>query len=250
MEKPVVRMEGIDKRFGGKVALDGVRLELSSGEILGVVGDNGAGKSTLLNVLAGVVPADRGTIFVRGKPVAIRSPREAQSLGVEMVHQDFALCPNLTVWENVYLGRFLRTPLKGWWMPFLAKAAMRDRAREALQQLGIEVAGVDEPVRNLSRGQQQAVAMSRSLLFNPEVLLLDEPTASMAVLEQEKILGLIRRFRDGGASVVIVTHHLNELFQVADRALVLKGGRNIWCGSLDGLTPGDLAHLMFVGRFQ
>ncbi|MHC1729514.1 MAG: ATP-binding cassette domain-containing protein [Syntrophobacteraceae bacterium] len=248
MGNALVRMENIGKRFDGKIALDGAWLELHGPEILGVVGDNGAGKSTLLKVLAGVVVPDQGAIFVRGKPVTIRSPRESQVLGVEMVYQDFSLCASLTVWENAYLGRYLQSSLKSFKAPFLAKASMRKRVRDILQQLGIQLSNIDDPIRNLSGGQQQAVAISRSLLFQPEVLLLDEPTASMAVVEQEKILGVIRGFRERGTAVVMVTHNLTELFQVADRALVLKEGKTIWCGPLCGLAPGDLAHLMFVGR--
>jgi len=241
-------MENIAKRFDGKVALDGAWLELNSAEVLGVVGDNGAGKSTLLKVLAGVLVPDEGSIFVRGKPVTIRSPRDSQSLGVEMVYQDFSLCGSLTVWENAYLGRYVQATWKGLQWPFLAKTAMRKGVREILQQLGIQLNNLDDPIRNLSGGQQQAVAICRALLFEPEVLLLDEPTASMAVVEQEKILGVIRGFREKEKAVVMVTHNLTEMFQVADRALVLKEGKTIWCGPLRGLTPGDLAHMMFVGR--
>jgi simple sugar transport system ATP-binding protein len=250
MENTLVRMENIAKRFDGKVALDGAWLELYEREILGVVGDNGAGKSTLLKVLAGVLPTDRGTIFIRGKPVSMHSPAEARALGIEMVYQDLSLCHSLAVWENVYLGRYLRVSLKTLKMPILAKASMRKNVREILDRLGIRLNNVDEPIRNLSGGQQQAVALCRSLLFQPRVLLLDEPTASMAVLEQEKILRLIVGFKQKGISAVIVTHNLEELFKVADRALVLKEGKSIWCGPLAELTPADLAHMMFVGRSE
>lgn len=206
------------------------------------------GKSTLLKVLAGVVIPDQGAVFVRGKPVTIRSPRESQALGVEMVYQDFSLCSSLTVWENAFLGRYLHRSLKSRKTPFLAKASMRERVCGILQQLGIHLSNLDDPIRNLSGGQQQAVAICRSLLFQSGVLLLDEPTASMAVVEQEKILAMIRGFRERGKAVVMVTHNLSVLFQVADRALVMKEGRTIWCGPLGGLTPGDLAYMMFVGR--
>jgi simple sugar transport system ATP-binding protein len=248
MESAPVRMENIHKRFDGKVALNGAWLELHEQEILGVVGDNGAGKSTLLKVLAGVVPSDKGTIFIRGRPAFINSPVESRALGIEMVYQDLSLCNSLTVWENVYLGRYLQIFLKDLKTPFLAKASMRKKVQETLGHLGIHLSHVDEPIRNLSGGQQQGVAICRSLLFQPRVLLLDEPTASLAVLEQEKILRLIMSFKEKGTAVVMVTHNLTELFEVADRASVLKEGKTIWCGPLCGLTPGDLAHMMFVGR--
>lgn len=240
-------MENIHKRFNGKVALDGAWLELHRAEVLGVVGDNGAGKSTLLKVLAGVVTPDRGTVFVRGRSVDIRSPRDSQALGVETVYQDFSLCASLSVWENAYLGRYVQASWKSMKLPFLAKASMRKRVCESLCRLGIHLSSVDEPIRNLSGGQQQAVAICRSLIFQPEVLLLDEPTASMAVAEQERILQLIKGFKARGKSVVMVTHNLTELFHIADRALVMKEGRTVWCGPLNGLTPGDIAHMMFVG---
>jgi len=152
MGDALVRMENIGERFDGKVALDGAWLELHSQEILGVVGDNGAGKSTLLKVLSVVVIPDQGAIFVRGKPVTIRSLRESQALGVGMVYQDFPLCFSLTVWENAFLGRYLQRSLKSRKMPFLAKVSMRERVRDSLQQLGIHLANLDDPIRNLSGG--------------------------------------------------------------------------------------------------
>ena len=243
MEKPLVRMENISKHFGGKVALEEARLELNEGEVLGLVGDNGAGKSTLLKILAGVVSRDRGDISIRSEKVSINSPRQSRSLGIEMVYQDLSLCGSLTVWENIYLGRYVVRPFR-----ILDKNLMSQRALQFLKNLGIDLSDVNEPVRNLSGGQQQAIAICRCLLFRPKVILLDEPTASMALVEQEKVLKLIVDLKEQGRSLVMVTHNLQQLFRVADRTLVLKGGRSIWCGPLKGLKPDDLAQMMFIGR--
>lgn len=241
-------MVGICKSFGARSALDQAELELRPGEVLGLVGDNGAGKSTLLKILAGVEPADRGDIYIRGKKVRLRRPWDAQRQGIEMVYQDLSLCPSMTVWENVFLGRCL-TGIDGWRpVPILDKRRMARRAARALADLGIELPDVRLPVKNLSGGEQQAVAVSRAVLFQPQVVLLDEPTASMAVWEKEKILRFVLELKNKGRSVILVTHNLPEIFEAADRVLVLKEGRSIWCGPLDGLTARDLAHMMFAGQ--
>ncbi len=245
MIDPIIRMAGVTKRFGRKVALNNAELELLPGEVLGLVGDNGAGKSTLLKVLAGDILKEAGTVWFRGREVDISHPRQARALNIEMVYQDLSLCGNLTVWENIFLGRYLtRSPRM--LVPLLDKRRMARSAGEILARLGIERSSVHDPVRNLSGGQQQAVALARCLLFKPAVILLDEPTASMAVWEQEKILDMIRGLRDAGSSQIMVTHNLEELLRVSDRVTVLKEGRSVWTGPVRGLTPKDLVHLMFV----
>jgi ABC-type sugar transport system ATPase subunit len=241
-------MDGVCKTFGRKTALDRADLELMEGEVLGLVGDNGAGKSTMLKILAGVLAMDAGRIMVAGETARIDSPRRARALGIEMVYQDLALCASMTVWENVFLGRYLTRPLPLTRLPILDKRRMADEASLALRELGIALASVQEPVRNLSGGEQQAVAMSRCLISRPSVVLLDEPTASMAVWEKDKVLRMILGLKEKGCAVIMVTHNLPELFRVADRALVLKEGRSIWCGPLAGMGPEDLAQMMFAGR--
>lgn len=243
MEGCIVKMENIFKHFFGKIALEQAHLELYEGEVLGLVGDNGAGKSTLLKILAGVIAKDGGEIFLRGQKIAIHSPRHARNLGIEMVYQDLSLCGSLTVWENIFLGRYLVHPYL-----ILDKNQMSQKAFQFLKDLGIDSFNMDEPVRNLSGGQQQAVAICRCLLFHPSILLLDEPTASMALMEQEKVLRMIVDLKTQGCSMILVTHNLQQLFRVSDRALVLKGGRSLWCGTLKGLKPDDLAQMMFVGK--
>jgi ABC-type sugar transport system ATPase subunit len=248
MKTPIVEMEEIYKHFDGRVALEHAHMELFGGEVLGLVGDNGAGKSTMLKILAGVLPADGGGISVRGRKVSVDSPRRSRALGIEMVYQDLALCGSLTVWENIYLGRLLVLPWRRGVLPFLDKGRMCRNASKLLRDLGMDLPDLGRPVRDLSGGEQQAIAICRCLLYEPEVILLDEPTASMAIVEQEKILDLIRELRKKGRSFVMVTHNLQELFRVADRALVLKGGRPVWCGPLAGMEPDDLARMMFTGK--
>lgn len=240
-------MENITKRFDGKVALNHTQMELQKGEILGLVGDNGAGKSTLLKILAGVLKRDEGKIFINGHEVDIDTPFKARALGIEMVYQDLSLCGTLKIWENIFLGRYLtKRFLKIF--PFLDRKRMEKESARVLKELGIDLSNINQTVRTLSGGQQQAVSFSRCLLFHPHIILLDEPMASMALWEREKILHFISQLREKGCSIVIVTHNLQDLFKVADRVLVLKEGRSIWCGPLSGMNPNDIAQLMFTGK--
>lgn len=248
MENIVVRMESVCKRFDGKVALDQAQMELYKGEVLGLVGDNGAGKSTMLKILSGVLSRDMGDILVEGRKVSIENPHQSRNLGIEMVYQDLSLCGTLKVWENIFLGRYLTYPFLKILFPILDRRKMERETSYLLKELGIDLPDIHQPVRNLSGGQQQAVAFCRCLLFQPKIILLDEPMASMALWERERILGLVHGLKDRGCSIIMVTHNLQDLFQVADRVLVLKEGRSIWSGELAGLKPDDVAQLMFAGK--
>ena len=248
VREALIQLRGIEKRFGAKVALDKAELRLGQGEILGLVGDNGAGKSTMLKILSGVLKRDAGEVYLDGNPVRIDTPIHSRDLGIEMVYQDLSLCGSLNVWENVFLGRYRARPPFAKLLAILDKKRMALKALGAMEALGINRIEVNTPVRNLSGGQQQAVAICRCLLFEPRVILLDEPTASMALREREKVLGLIKSLSQQGKSIIMVTHNLQELFKVANRAAVLKEGRTIWQGSLDGISPDDVARMMFVGR--
>lgn len=250
MSPIAVRMENICKKFDGKVALDHAEMGLQKGEVLGLVGDNGAGKSTLLKILSGVLSKDSGEIYIEDQKVRVENPSQARQLGIEMVYQDLSLCGTLNVWENIFLGRYRTHRFLKILFPILDRKKMEQETSHLLTKLGIDLPNLHQPVRTLSGGQQQAVAFCRCLLFQPRIILLDEPMASMALWEREKILNLIRNLKEKGGSIIMVTHNLQDLFQVADRVLVLKEGRSIWSGSLSGLTPDDIAQLMFAGKMR
>jgi D-xylose transport system ATP-binding protein len=213
----LLSLRGISKTFGAVAALTGVDLDVAAGEVVAVVGDNGAGKSTLVKVLAGVHPPDAGSIMFESRAVSIPSPAAAQQLGIATVFQDLALCENLNVIENLFLGRELRG-LR------LDDVAMEVRSRELLRQLSAKIPSVRVPVAALSGGQRQTVAIARSLLGEPKVVILDEPTAALGVAQTEQVLALVRRLADAGVGVIIISHNLADVFEVADYINVLYLG--------------------------
>ena len=244
---PVLAISKISKHFGGVNALTDVDLELLKGEILGLVGDNGAGKSTLLKILTGAYKPDSGHIYFEGKEVTIRDPHHSRELGIEMVYQHLALCRHLDIASNLFLGRELCRSIFGV-IHFLCKRKMQEMAIETLQSLKIDVKDPREIVNNLSGGQQQAVAIGKATRFKPRVVLMDEPTANLAVREASKVLELMRGFRNKGISIIFVTHRLQDIFDIADRVFVLKGGRPVDCRPTNELDQEELVKLMFIGR--
>ena len=220
-----VRMTGISKRYGAMQSLDNVSLTLKPGEVLGLVGDNGAGKSTLSKVLSGAVIPDSGTIEIDGKPVSFASPADARAAHVEMVYQDLSLCDTVDVAGNLFLGREPKWKLAG--IPILDKKTMHERARHMLEGLGIVIPDTHLKVENLSGGQRQSIAIGRAASFNPSVLIMDEPTAALAVAEVEAVLELIRTVSARGVSVILITHRLQDLFLVCDRIQVMYEGQNV-----------------------
>jgi D-xylose transport system ATP-binding protein len=216
----VLALRGISKRFGAVQALTEVDFEVAPGEVVALVGDNGAGKSTLIKVVAGVGPADDGTIEWEGKEVTIHRPHDAQALGIATVYQDLALCDNLDVVGNLFLGR--ESNHGG----VLDEIDMEKRSRDLLQTLSVKIPTVRIPVASLSGGQRQSVAIARSLLGEPKVVLLDEPTAALGVAQTAQVLDLIERLRERGLGVVLISHNLADVQAVADRVVVLRLGRN------------------------
>jgi D-xylose transport system ATP-binding protein len=216
---PAVSLRGITKNFGAVAALTDVDLDVAAGEVVAVVGDNGAGKSTLVKVLAGVHPPTSGTIAFGGREVTIASPAEAYHLGVATVFQDLALCENLNVVENLFLGRELRRSR-------LDEVAMETRSWELLRQLSAKIPTVRIPVASLSGGQRQTVAIARSLLGDPKIIILDEPTAALGVAQTAEVLNLIERLRERGLGVIMISHNMEDVRAVADRVAVLRLGRN------------------------
>jgi D-xylose transport system ATP-binding protein len=217
---PVLSLSGISKRFGAVQALTDVELEVSAGEVVALVGDNGAGKSTLIKVIAGVGPPDEGEIRWEGTPVHINSPGAAQSLGIATVYQDLALCDNLDVVANLFLGSEMSR------VTVLDEVAMEKRSQDLLHTLSIKIPSVRIPVASLSGGQRQTVAISRSLLGEPKIVMLDEPTAALGVEQTAQVLDLVERLRDRDLGVILITHNMVDAKAVADRFAVLRLGRN------------------------
>ncbi len=221
---PLLEMRGITKRFGAVTALDHVDLLLYPGEVLGIVGDNGAGKSTLMKVLSGLHSASDGELHFDGRRVELHSPKDAQDIGIEMVYQDLSLAGNLPIHENIYLGREPGKKRIGF--TIVDHKLSRKMAMEHLDRLHITVKSVDQKVEELSGGQQQAVAIARSTAFDARVVIMDEPTASLAIKEVGKVLDLIKRLRENGTSVILISHRMDDVFFVCDRIMALFHGRN------------------------
>lgn len=222
----IFSVANLDKYYGGLRALNSVTLDIRQGEILALVGDNGAGKSTLIKVLSGAVQPDNGEIRKGTQSVEIRSPRAATELGIETVHQNLGLVDTLDVPQNVFLGRELKTKLLGL-VPQLDHAEMRRRTGALLERFGIGMPKLNDPVSKLSGGQRQTIAISRLLLAEPDLLIMDEPMAALGVDEGRKVLDLVVKLRDEGLTVVIISHNLEHVFQIADRVAVMKNGKLI-----------------------
>ncbi len=240
-----VKMEDISKSFGAIKSLDGVNLVLRAGEVLGLVGDNGAGKSTLSKILAGAVIPDSGRILLDGREVRFASPADARRQRVEMVYQDLSLCDTIDVAGNLLLGR---EPLRRFiGVPVMDKRRMHADASRMLEQLGIRMPSTRLKVENFSGGQRQSIAIGRAVSFDPLVLVMDEPTAALAVAEVDAVLDLMRRVSAKGVSVILITHRLQDLFVVCDRIMVLYEGRSV-AERLIGETNIEEIVNLIVGR--
>ncbi len=230
----VLSLKGISKQFGAVSALTDINLEVRAGEVVALVGDNGAGKSTLVKILAGVHAPTAGTMAFRGKDVTLSGPSDALALGIATVFQDLALCENLDVVANIFLGKELQ-PLQ------LDEVSMEIRAWTLLNELSARIPSVREPVASLSGGQRQTVAIARSLLLDPKLIMLDEPTAALGVAQTAEVLDLIERVRARGLGVIVISHNMEDVRAVADRIVVLRLGRN------NGVFTPDASNAELVG---
>lgn len=220
--EPLLRMVGISKTFGAVRALTEVNFEVYAGEVVGLVGDNGAGKSTLVKTISGVGPADEGEVFAEGQPVILNSPQAATRLGIETVYQDLALCDNLDVVSNLFLGHEEVNSLR-----LMRETDMEKRGLEVLRTLEVKIPSVRSLVASLSGGQRQSIAVAKTILRNAKVVLLDEPTAALGVAQTRQVLNLIRRLREQGLGVVVISHNMADVFEVADRIIVMRLGRRV-----------------------
>jgi fructose transport system ATP-binding protein len=217
---------GLVKRFGHVTAVDGCDLELRQGEVLAVIGDNGAGKSTVIKMLSGAITPDEGELLIGGRPVHLRGPLDARAYGIETVYQDLAVAPALDIASNLYLGRELRRPGPvGSIFRRLDKKRMREQARRQLDDLKVGIPAITQAVEKLSGGQRQAVAVARAAAWGSRVIIMDEPTAALGVRESGQVLDLIRRIRDRGIPVILISHNMPHVFEISDRIHIMRLGR-------------------------
>ena len=243
MDQPLLELRGVDKSFGPVQVLHGVDLKVYPGQVTALVGDNGAGKSTMVKCISGIYTIDAGTVTYDGKQVAIHSPRDAAALGIEVVYQDLALCDNLDIVENMFLGREETTRFG------LDEVSMETRARETLASLSVRtVKSVRQSVASLSGGQRQTVAIAKAVLWNSKVVLLDEPTAALGVAQTRQVLDLVRRLADRGLGVVLISHNMGDVLEVADRITALYLGRVAADVSSKDVTHGQIVELITAGR--
>jgi D-xylose transport system ATP-binding protein len=247
---PLLSLKSVSKAFGANQALTGVDFEVDAGEVVALVGDNGAGKSTLVKAIAGVQLCDKGTFYFRGEEMKISNPQDATSLGIATVYQDLALCDNLDVVANLYLGRELFAKGAARAAYLIDETAMERSALALLESLAVTtIKDVREHVGQLSGGQRQAVAIARSLLGEPSVVLLDEPTAALGVAQTEQVLTLIHTLRQRGLGVVVISHNLENVFAVADRIVVLRLGRRAATFDVRGVSREDVVSAITGAEF-
>ena len=242
-ETPVLQLRGISKSFGSVHALTDVDFEVRDGEVMALVGDNGAGKSTLIKCIAGIHSADSGEILFEGEPVHIHGPKDAARLGIEVVYQDLALADNLDVVQNMYLGREERD-----WLWRLKEPAMEQRTAETLRSLSVTtIRSIRQPVASLSGGQRQSVAVAKAVQWNSKVVILDEPTAALGVAQTRQVLELVKRLGDQGLSVVLISHNLHDVFEVADRITVLRLRRDLGVYERERTTQQEVVQAITAG---
>jgi D-xylose transport system ATP-binding protein len=239
---PLLELRDVTKSFGSVKALTDVDFEVRRGEVMALVGDNGAGKSTLVKTVAGTHSADSGEVLFNGEPVSIHGPKDAARLGIEVVYQDLALCDNLDVVQNMYLGREINR------LEILNEPAMEQRTAETLKSLAVTtISSIRQPVATLSGGQRQSVAVAKAVQWNSNLVILDEPTAALGVAQTEQVLALVRRLGEQGLAVIIISHNLHDIFETADRITVLRLGRNVGVFERKATTQQEIVSAITAG---
>ena len=241
---PLLVARGMTKNFGSVQALSDVDLEVREGEVMALVGDNGAGKSTLIKCIAGIYPLDGGEIVFDGRPVSINGPKDAGKLGIEVVYQDLALCDNLDVVQNMYLGREERNGFQ-----ILKEPPMEARTRETLASLRVTtIRSIRQTVATLSGGQRQSVAVARAVMWNSRLVILDEPTAALGVAQTEQVLALVNRLAEQGLAVILISHNLHDIFETATQITVLRLGRNAGLFERAKTTQQEVVQAITAGQ--
>ena len=243
MSQPILSLRGIEKSFGPVQVLKGVDFDAYPGQVTALVGDNGAGKSTLIKCIAGIYSIDNGDYFFESNKVHVGGPREATALGIEIVYQDLALCDNLDIVHNMFLGREVKKGIT------LNEEEMESLARKTLDSLSVRtVKSIRQTVSSLSGGQRQTVAIARAVLWNSKVVILDEPTAALGVAQTEQVLNLVRRLADNGLAVILISHNLNDVFQVADNISALYLGNMAAQVKKNDVTHAQVVQLITTGK--
>lgn len=246
MTEPILECRGVSKHFGAVQALYKVNFEVRPGEVMALVGDNGAGKSTLIKGIAGIYPFDEGEVFFEGKKVKIHGPKDSSRLGIEVVYQDLALADNLDVVANMFLGR--ERVLNGF---VINEASMENSARETLDSLSVTtLQSVRQVVAGLSGGQRQSVAVAKAVMWNSKLVILDEPTAALGVAQTRQVLDLVKRLAEQDLAVVIISHNLHDIFEVADRITSLRLGQAVDLFTTSEVTQQDVVHSITAGRMK
>ena len=247
---PLIEARGVTKSFGRVVALRGADFAAWPGEVSALVGDNGAGKSTLIKIFSGALQPDGGELFLDGRPIRISSPAEARQLGIETVYQDLALAPSLDVASNLFLGREARQRGLLGAIGFLDDRLMRKRAQEEMANLQIGLSSVRQPVLTLSGGQRQAIAVARAVAWGRRIVIMDEPTAALGIRESRMVLRLIKRIKETGVAVIMISHNLPEVFEVADRITILRLGRTVRQMRREEASMDDVVAFMTGARVE
>jgi ABC-type sugar transport system ATPase subunit len=248
--QPILSLRGIGKSYGAVVAVRGVDLDIFENEVVAICGDNGAGKSSLIKVISGAEEPTSGTMAMRGKPVRFASPHEALSHGVATIYQDLALAPRLSIAANVFMGSELTRPVVLPFLRVLDKGRMKAESQRYLSQLSVSIPDMSRPVEGLSGGQRQAVAISRALRWNADVIIMDEPTAALGVKETALVLDLVRKLKAAGRTIILISHNMRDVVALADRVVIMGAGRKAHDRPLGDLTPDDLTHLIMRGNAE